>query len=472
MRDSYVAVDIGASSGRLILGSLENRKIAIKEIHRFSNYSFTEDNSNKWNSKKLLNEILKGLEKAKQLGINSCSLGIDTWAVDYCLLDSNNQEIKEIVSYRDNRTDGAIDKFSRLITKEKIYNKTGIQFLPFNTLFQLYTENPAILEKAETVLLVPDYLIYKLTGKKILERTNASTTQLLNVHTNELDSELLATISLSREQFPEIVEPGIAIGKLRNEWFKEYDLPEVEIRTVGSHDTASAVIGTPGFGDSWAYLSSGTWSLIGTEEEQPIINELSFLNNYTNETGANNKYRFLKNIMGMWLVQEVSKQLNYIYSYEELAKLAEKEKPFQHIIDVNDQRFLNPENIIEEIKSYCEETNQSIPTTVGKIIRAIYDSLALSYKKEITALQQITAKNIEELIIVGGGGNIDLLNQSIANLAKITVKIGPSEATALGNIAIQMLSNNDIRDINEAREIIRNTYPMKVFKPQKNYGGK
>ncbi|MDE1549786.1 rhamnulokinase [Jeotgalibaca caeni] len=469
----YAAVDIGASSGRVLLGTYQDGRIDLAEIHRFKNGFFRKGFLDVWDTDYLLKEILTGLAKIKQAGIDTCTLGIDTWAVDYCLLDGEGQPIHDVVSYRDHRTDGAIDKVAELISKETIYQKTGIQFQPFNTLFQLFVEKQEDLERTETILMVPDYLTYRLTGEKVLEKTNASSMQLVNLETGELDEELLALVGLNRKQFPPLIEAGTVVGSLKQEFFPEFDLPEVEVIAVGTHDTASAVAGTPGEGDNWAYLSSGTWSLLGMEMEEPISTTAAYQENYTNEGGVYDTYRFLKNIMGMWLIQEVSRMLDHRYTFAELAQLAAEVEPFQREIDVNHPRFLNPEHMIEEIQAYCQETGQSIPETPGEIVRCVYDSLALCYQRELQKLAELTGKEVEELIIVGGGGNVALLNQTVADLTGMTVWAGPSEATAVGNIVVQMIQKGEFTDLAEARKVIKNTYPMKKFESNNNeYGGR
>lgn len=465
--NTYIAVDIGASSGRLMISRLNNTTIELNEIHRFKNKFTKSGDYLTWDSEYLLEEILKGLVKVKEKGILNCTLGIDTWAVDYALLDEKGNKIQEIISYRDNRTEHAIDQVAEKISLEEIYKKTGIQFQSFNTLFQLFVESKQILKQTDSILLVPDYLNYRLTSKKVLEKTNASTTQLLNVDTGDLDEDLLEILGLKREQFPEIVEPGTIIGQLDKELFPDYDLPSVEVIVVASHDTASAVLGTPGYSDDWAYLSSGTWSLLGVETEKGIINEEALTQNYTNELGAYDTVRFLKNIIGMWLIQEVVREYENKYTPRELVELASEVDPFLYYIDVNDGRFLNPHSMIKEIQGYCKENSANVPETPGEIARTIYDSLSLCYKEELKSLSRLIQNDIKELIIVGGGGNISLLNQMIADITGLQVRIGPAEATALGNILVQMIAKKEVSDISEGRELLRNSYPSKIYSPNK-----
>lgn len=463
---NYVAVDIGASSGRVLLGNIENDKLKLQEIHRFDNNIKKEGIYEVWPTDFLLTEILTGLEKLKKLGVEKCSLGIDTWGVDYALLDKFGQKISEITSYRDSRTKYGMEDIAKIITKEDIYLKTGIQFQPFNTLFQLFVEEKEKLKMTETILLVPDYLNYRLTGKKTLERTNASTMQLLNLKTNDLDEELLSILGLDRNKFPPLIEAGEVIGELQHEKFPSFDLPEVQVISVGSHDTASAVVGTPGQGDDWAFLSSGTWSLLGVELIEPIVNQQAYDANFTNEEGVNHTYRFLKNIIGMWMIQEVSRNYNYEYSPKELADLARPVEAFKYYVDVNDPRFLNPENMIEEIQSYIQDKGKEIPKSPGEIARTIYDSLALCYQEELEKLSKLTKRDLKTLIIVGGGGNVHLLNQTIANLTGMTVYTGITEATAIGNMVIQMIANDEIKSIKEARELIKVSFPMETIYPK------
>lgn len=321
----YTAIDVGASSGRIMVGELNEGKLDIQEIHRFANGFSQRDGHCLWDIDHLLKQILQGLQKVKTLGYEHCTVGIDTWAVDYVLLDEKGDRLREAISYRDRRTDHTIDKLEHTLSKAAIYQKTGIQFQPFNTIYQLFEEDRELLKKTDKIMMIPDYLGYCLTGKAVTEITNVSTTQLLNVSTGNLDPELLEAVSVLEQQFAPLTEPGCELGKLRNEWFPDYDLPACKVMTVATHDTASAVIAAPGVNDGWAYISSGTWSLIGVENKTPIITDLALENNYTNERGANNTIRFLKNIIGMWVIQEVKQQLQADYSFQQLAEEAKKQ---------------------------------------------------------------------------------------------------------------------------------------------------
>ncbi|AEP92123.1 rhamnulokinase [Bacillus subtilis subsp. subtilis str. RO-NN-1] len=462
----YTAIDIGASSGRIMVGELKEEKLDIQEIHRFANGFSQRDGHCFWDIDHLLKQILQGLQKVKTLGYERCTVGIDTWAVDYVLLDEKGDRLRDAISYRDRRTDHTIDKLEHTLSKAAIYQKTGIQFQPFNTIYQLYEEDRELLKKTDKIMMVPDYLGYCLTGKAVTEITNASTTQLLNASTGKLDPELLEAVSVLEQQFAPLTEPGCELGKLRNEWFPDYDLPACKVMTVATHDTASAVIAAPGVNDGWAYISSGTWSLIGVENKTPIITDLALENNYTNERGANNTIRFLKNIIGMWVIQEVRQQLQADYSFQQLAEEAEKTEPFQQFINLNDKRFLNPENMIKEIQHYCRQTRQKIPRTAGELACCIYSNLAIIYAIAIKELETITEKPIEQFHIIGGGARNDFLNQLTADMSGKAVHAGPIEATATGNLLMQMIAAKEIKDIKEARQVVRNSFPIKVFTPK------
>lgn len=462
----YTAIDIGASSGRIMVGELNEGKLDIQEIHRFANGFSQRDGHCFWDIDHLLKQILQGLQKVKTLGYEHCTVGIDTWAVDYVLLDEKGDRLREAISYRDRRTDHTIDKLEHTLSKAAIYQKTGIQFQPFNTIYQLYEEDRELLIKTDKIMMIPDYLGYCLTGKAVTEITNASTTQLLNASTGNLDPELLEAVFVQEQQFAPLTEPGCELGKLRNEWFPDYDLPACKVMTVATHDTASAVIAAPGINDGWAYISSGTWSLIGVENKTPIITDLALENNYTNERGANNTIRFLKNIIGMWVIQEVRQQLQADYSFQQLAEEAKKTEPFQQFINLNDKRFLNPENMIKEIQHYCRQTRQKTPRTAGELACCISSNLAIIYAIAIKELETITEKPIEQFHIIGGGARNDFLNQLTADMSGKAVYAGPIEATATGNLLMQMIAAKEVKDIKEARQVVRNSFPIKVFTPK------
>lgn len=471
MSKSYVAVDIGASSGRLMLGTIKDKKLQLKEMYRFKNGFTMKNGHDRWNIDSIINEIFKGLEKVKAAGFDDIELGIDTWAVDYVLVGMDGEKIQDPISYRDARTKNAMNELTSDLPKSYIYKKTGIQFLNFNTLYQLYEESKDDLEKTDKIMMIPDYIGYVLTGNAVTEVTNASTTQMLNLREGLFDKNLLDKVNVSQDQFPRLVESGTILGNIRHKWHMKYDLPETEVVTVATHDTASAVLGAPGEDDKWAYLSSGTWSLLGTELNVPENGEMAFKENYTNEWGAYGTYRFLKNIMGLWMIQCVKKELDNKYSFSELAEMASQVKPFEQYINVNDERFTNPDSMINSIQSYCRENDQKVPETPGEISMAVYSNLALYYANEIQKLDKILGYKLESLNIVGGGSNVKLLNQLTSTLSNIDVYAGPGEATAIGNLMVQMITKNDVTNISEGRNMIRNSFAIKKFRSETNKFG-
>lgn len=462
----HVAIDIGASSGRVLVADTKQHPLHIEELHRFKNEFRRVEGHDRWNITQLVEEIIIGLHKVKEKGIEQCTVGIDTWAVDYCLLDKEGRLLGEPIAYRDERTAGAIEEFSSIIPKEAIYKKTGIQFLQFNTLYQLFREDKKLLDQAATLLLIPDYIAYCLTGKKLAELTNVSTTQYLNIHTRQYDQELLDAAHINLELLPPLVESGEIIGDLLPELKEKYDLPECTLIAVGTHDTASAVAGVPATDENWAYISSGTWSLIGVEQEEAITTTEAFEANYTNEGGVYQTYRFLKNCTGMWPIQEMARMLNYQYSYAEMAQEAEKVKPFLQYVDLNEERFTNPRNMIEEIQAYCRETGQVVPQSVGELTMCVYSNLALVYAREWKQLERLTGKALQSLHIVGGGANVALLNQLTADLIGKPVIAGPGEATAIGNLLVQMIASGELENLTAARKWVKDQISLSVYEPR------
>lgn len=461
----HVAIDIGASSGRVILADT-TEGLRLTELHRFKNGFTKVGKHDRWNVTRLVTEILSGLEKVKAAGIETCTVGIDTWAVDYCLLDDQGNLLAEPIAYRDARTQGLMEQVFETIPKEIVYEKTGIQFLNFNTLYQLFAEDKDMLGQAQDILLIPDYIAYRLTGKKVGEVTNVSTTQYLNIHSRDYDKDLLNVVGLSRDKLPELMETGQVIGELRPELYESYDLPQTTVIAVATHDTGSAVVGVPATTENWAYLSSGTWSLIGVENAQPITSQAAFEENYTNEWGAYKTYRFLKNITGMWAIQEIARMLDNRYSFAEMAEQAYQVEPFLQYINLNDDRFTNPDNMIEEIQAACRESNQIVPESVGELVMCVYSNLALAYAHEWKVLESLTGKELEVLHIVGGGSNVKLLNQLTANLIGKPVIAGPSEATAIGNIMVQMIASGELKDLVEARAWLSKNQRLEGFESQ------
>lgn len=461
-----IAVDIGASSGRLILGYLENGLLKLEEIHRFENKIVKKADSYCWEADKLFQEIKNGLKKCNELYIKPDSIGIDTWAVDFVLLDENDQLLTEAVSYRDRRTDGIMEQVFEKIMKERLYLETGIQFQKFNTIYQLYSLNqnsPAILDKAKSFLMIPDYFNYLLTGKKANEYTNATSTQLVNAFTKKWDHDILGVLGINEEMFQEIKTPKTILGRLRGELVAEIGL-DLQVILPATHDTGSAVIAVPEENET-IYISSGTWSLIGVENHFPICVTKALDYNFTNEGGFDYQYRFLKNIMGLWMIQEVNRNYDNEYSFTELVELAREAKDFKAIINVNDDRFLKPENMVQEIMNYCVETCQQVPSSPGEVAKCVYDSLAISYQEAVIEIEEIFEKRFEKINVLGGGCQNEMLNQLVADVTKKEVYAGPVEATAIGNILAQLMALDEIQDIKEARSIVKKSFEVKKYVP-------
>lgn len=461
----YLAVDIGASSGRHMLAHLEDGKIVLEEIYRFSNEMIDRKGYKVWNVRRLFQEILSGMKKCAELGKIPYSMGIDTWAVDYVLLDENDRRIGETVAYRDKRTYGMDEEVYKLITEEQLYLRTGIQKQIFNTIYQLMAlkkTEPGQLERAETFLMVPDYFNFLLTGRKVQEYTNATTTQLVNPATKDWDDELLEKLGIKRNIFQEIKMAGCEVEELEQEIQKQVGF-NCKVILPPTHDTASAVVAVPSRKEETLYISSGTWSLMGTERLQADCSKESMLHNFTNEGGYGYRYRFLKNIMGLWMIQSVRKELVPDMSFAEICELAEKEK-ITSLVDVNDERFLAPESMVEEVRSACWETLQQVPKTIGEIAAVIYNSLANCYAMAAKEIEIITGQKYQELHIVGGGANADFLNKLTAKYTGKTVLAGPTEATALGNISVQMITAGEFADLKEARECIYHSFEIKLYK--------
>ena len=450
----HLAIDIGASSGRHILGYIENGKLHLEEIHRFENYITNQNGTLVWDIEHLVNEVKKGIAKCKEIGKIPCTVAIDTWGVDYVLLDESKQEIMPAVSYRDSRTNRVINKVESIISAEELYLKTGIQKQNFNTIYQLYADKlSGRLEDAKHFLMIPAYLSYKLTGIIKNEYTNATTTGMVNADTKQWDYEIIDKLSLPKHLFGTLDTPCTVIGNFTKE-MQDYAGFDSTVIFAPSHDTASAVCACP-IDDNSVYISSGTWSLIGVESLNPIVNEKSMAANFANEGGIDYRFRFLKNYMGMWLFQNVKKNLNNKFSYDDMMRLAMQSKRFE-MIDTNAPDFLAPENMINAIRSYLK--NESIPIEV--VINTVYHSLAQSYKNAIDEIEKLAGKTIDNIFIVGGGSKDTYLNELTAQYTGKKVVTGLSEATATGNLLSQIMFDKKI-SIAQARELVRNSFDIK-----------
>lgn len=471
----FIAIDIGAETGRVIVGDVSKMEI----IYRFPNNFVRVKDSIFWDILGIFNEIKKGLKKAfKKYPNQIVSFGIDAWGLDYVFLDDDGDLLGNPYHYRDKRTDNIMEEVFSIIPKKEIFTETGIQFMQINTIYQLYSfakNKPQVFENAKYFLTIPDLLNYWLTGIIINEYSIATTTQLYNPIERDWSIKIMNKLGLKREIFGEIIMPGTKIGKLLPAIAREIGADsEVVVVAPACHDTGSAVAAIPVEDDTnYAYISSGTWSLIGIESPKPIINEKSFKFNFTNEGSADGGFRLLKNVTGFWIIQECKKfwdEKVKSYSYDELTEMALKYGPANFRIDPDDSRFLKPglidDNMPGRIKAYCQETGQKVPETPAEIVRGVIESLADKYTKTIKMIEEITNKTINEIYIIGGGCRNGLLCQIVANAMGLSVFAGPVEATAIGNLMIQAKSMGQIKSIIEGRKIIRKSFDIKKYLPK------
>ena len=478
---TFLAIDIGASSGRHILGWLENRKLKLQEVYRFDNLQIHQHHHDCWDLDHLWQGIMNGLKACKEKGVIPDSIGIDTWAVDYVLLDEHDQLIGDCVAYRDQRTEGMKQKVNEIISAEELYQRTGIQYQPFNTIYQLMAlqqEHPEQLEQAKLFLMIPEYFNYKLTGIKQNEYTNATSTNLVNAHTKIWDDEIIQRLGLPREMFGQLAMPGSLLGSFTEEIQKEVGFNTM-VMLPATHDTGSAFLAIPAKDEDAVYISSGTWSLLGVENQQAITTKESMIQNFTNEGGAWYRYRYLKNIMGLWMIQSIRRELNgtdYIqnkqhrtesekkWSFPELIEEAKKHEDFASVVDVNKDCFLSPESMIKAIQEECERTHQLVPYQVGELMQCVYTSLALCYKDAVNHLQQLTGKTFTSINIVGGGCQDMYLNEKTAKAVQLPVYAGPVEGTAIGNLIVQMIAHNVFKDLQEAQDVIHTSFDIREVK--------
>lgn len=468
MEKYYLAVDIGASSGRHILSHMENDKIILEEIYRFPNGMEECDGQKIWNADALFREIKTGMKKCKELGKIPASVGIDTWAVDFVLLDKDDARIGNAVAYRDERTRGMDDKVYELIGEKELYGRTGIQKQIFNTVYQLMAlkvKSPDELGRAAKLLMIPDYFNFLLTGKAVTEYTNATTTQLVNARSKDWDGELIHKLGYPASIFQQIRMPGTELGRLKDEIANEIGYT-CKVVLPATHDTGSAVAAVPVAGDSGndniLYISSGTWSLMGTELMEANCSEESRQHNLTNEGGYQYRFRYLKNIMGLWMIQSVKKEIGGALGFGEICEMASK-CDIASIVNCNDDRFLAPANMTEEVKTACRESGQKVPEGIAEVAAVIYNSLAKCYadtKKEIEAM---TGKSYDSIHIIGGGANADYLNRLTAKATGSRVLAGPVEATAIGNLAVQMIADGVFGSLQDARKCILGSFPIQIY---------
>ncbi len=452
----FLSIDIGASSGRHILGKYDGEKLFLEEIYRFENGVVESEQGLVWDIASLTSEVIKGIAKCSQNGIIPQSISIDTWGVDYVLLNKDKKELLPVFAYRNSRTDDIPLSKAFPLSPEQLYSKTGTQLQSFNTVYQLYCDKlSGKLDKAAHFLMIPDYLAFKLTGVMKNEYTNATTTGMVNAQSKELDREILEKVGIPADIFEPLSAPGTVVGTLLPEIREQvgFDCPVV---LCGSHDTASAVAACP-IDENSLYISSGTWSLVGTENFSPVTSPEALVANFTNEGGVEYRFRFLKNIMGMWLFQNIRRNLYKEYTYDQLMHMAKRSR-YSRMINPNDASFTAPESMIEAVRSYLKEPDLPI----ADVVKSVYISVANSYKETINQIEQICGKNIDRIIIVGGGSKDEYLNSLTAECTGKKVYTGISEGTATGNILVQIMASENIT-LAQAREIVSKSFSIKQF---------
>lgn len=464
MEKYYLAVDIGASSGRHMLASMKDGKMQLEEVYRFPNGMDNKNGTLCWDVERLITEIKNGLRKCKEIGKIPVSMGIDTWGVDYVLLDKDDNILGDTVGYRDSRTEGMDEKVYEVIPQDDLYARTGIQKQIFNTIYQLMAvkqSHPEYLEQAETILMIPDYFNFLLTGVKKNEYTEATTGQLISPKTNDWDYELIDMLGYNSKMFLPVSMPGTVVGDFTKEVQKEVGF-NCTVVLPATHDTGSAVLAVPTNDDDAVYISSGTWSLMGIERKEADCSMESMKANFTNEGGYDHRFRYLKNIMGLWMIQSVKKEFTEDLSFTEICEMASKET-ISSIVDCNDDCFLAPKSMIEAVQKFCRDTNQQVPETVGEISSVIYNSLAKCYGDTVEEIEAITGKKYSTIYVVGGGSNAGYLNELTAKYTGRKVSAGPSEATAIGNIIVQMLHDGVFASLPEARTCVKESFDVKMY---------
>lgn len=485
----HLAVDIGASSGRHVLGHVEDGRIVIEEMYRFENRQVRRGGHDCWDVQMLFDNIVAGMAACREAGKVPATVGIDTWGVDFVLVDEDGKLVGDAVAYRDDRTQGIPEEVDRFASPSRIYHDCGIQRQAFNTIYQMVAlkrEHPEQLEAASRFLMVPDYFNYLLTGVMANEYTNATTTNMLNARTKDWDVELLEEFGIPTDLFEKPLMPGITLGTFTPE-VRERAGFDARVVLPATHDTGSAFLAVPARDEDAVYISSGTWSLLGVEHEGPITTEAARLQNFTNEGGWNYRFRFLKNIMGLWMVQSIRREyngVNYVegtaaskhtlrregepeIGFGDLIEAARGAEGFSAFVNVNDDRFLAPDSMIDEIRAACRETSQPVPQTPGEVMQCVYNSLASCYAESIADLSALTGRDYTSINIVGGGCQDGYLNQLTADACQIPVLAGPVEGTSLGNLIVQFIADGEIGSLQEARDAIRASFDVEEISPQK-----
>lgn len=468
MTTHYLAIDLGAESGRVMLGSLAGGRLAIEELHRFPNVPIRGEHSLCWDIAKIFSEVKVGLRKAAERKIPIASVSADSWGVDYLLVDSEGEVMSPVYHYRDARTARGVAAVRSKLDWPTVFDHTGIQFMPLNTIYQLAAEAPERLAWASQMLMIADAVNFHLCGVGRVEESNASTTQLYNPRRRAWSGELMDALGLPQRLFPEVVGSSTRLGRMKPSVAVETGLGEIDVLASCSHDTGAAVAAVPASGEDWAYLSSGTWSLMGVELAKPLVTAECRELNFTNEIGFGGSIRLLKNISGLWLVQECRRAWaaeGREFDYATLTQLAAEAKPFASLIDPTDLRFLAPAHMPEAIAGFCRETGQVVPDSPGAFVRCALESLALLYRRTRDQIESLTGRKIQRLHVVGGGSKNELLNQFTADALQIPVHAGPVEATAAGNVLIQAIALGHLPSLGAARQVVRDSMPVKVVQP-------
>jgi len=471
----FLAIDLGAESGRVIAGLLDGQRIRLDELHRFRNGPVDVAGTRRWDVLRLWSDIQDGLRKAaEKYGDAIVSVGVDTWGVDYVLLSKHDELLGQPYNYRDSRTDGMMEYAAGKVPRSEIFAATGLQFMQINSLYQLLAMqqcDPELLAMADRLLLMPDFFHWLLCGSRVVEFTNATTSQCLNPVTRDWAVDMLRKLEIPTHIFPEVVSPGTKLGQLREDVARATGLSRLDVVTPATHDTACAVAAVPTSHTgraNWAYISSGTWSLIGVEVQEAVLGEEALAQNVTNEGGIDGTYRLLKNVMGLWLVQECRRSFERAgrsYDYSELARIAAEAEPFTALIDPNDPVFLSPPDMVEAIQEWCRSHNQPVPESDGALVRCALESLALKYREVLGGIERLTGEKVEVLHVVGGGSKNALLNQLTANACGIPVIAGPTEATALGNVLVQARAAGEIGTLADIRGVVQNSTELETFEP-------
>jgi rhamnulokinase len=474
-RPSFLAFDLGAESGRAMLGQFDGERVRLSQVHRFPNGPVRLPDGLHWDVLRLWTEIKKGLALAIEAhGAGLAGVGLDTWGVDFGLLDRDGVLLSNPYHYRDDRTDGMVEEAFRRVPRAEIFEYTGIQFMQLNSLYQLLAmvvNDSPVLGIADTFLTMPDLFNYWFTGRKVCEFSNATTTQCYDPRTGDWAWPLLERLGIPSHIFPEIVPTATVLGELLPAVVEEVNAPELAglpVIAPACHDTGSAVAAVPAAGADFVYISSGTWSLMGAELQEPAINEKSLAFDLTNEGGVGGTFRFLKNIMGLWLVQECRRtwaREGEVFSYDELTQMAAEAVPLQALVDPDHAEFLKPGDMPSRMRAFCEKTGQPVPQSNGEVVRCALESLALKYRWILERLEEILGRRLEPIHIVGGGSQNRLLNQFAADATGRVVVTGPVEATAVGNVIVQMMALGQIGSLEEGRRIVRNSFEVATYEP-------